>query len=104
MIINKKIPKKSGCSSGFFNRFGFSPKHKNTQNTLRVSAPGLLDYVQKYVFVNRLGSLASQSGYNIRIFNYEKESLATYICNFPQSPSSCRLQMNSQSKVSFSCS
>ena len=64
----------------------------------------LLDYVQKYVFVNRLGSLASQSGYNIRIFNYEKEPLATYTCNFPQSPSSCRLQMNSQSKVSFSYS
>ena len=65
---------------------------------------GLLDYLQKYVFVNRLGSLASQSGYNIRIFNYQKEPLATYTCNFPQSPASCRLQMNGQSQVGFSYS
>jgi len=63
---------------------------------------GLLDYLEKYVFVNRLGSLASKSGYNIRIFNYQKEPLATYTCNFPQSPASCRLQMNSQSQAGFS--
>ncbi|WP_371416897.1 hypothetical protein [Dolichospermum sp. UHCC 0259] len=62
---------------------------------------GLLDYFGKYVFVNRLGSLASKSGYNIRIFNYQKEPLATYTCNFPQSPASCRLQMNHQNKVGF---
>ncbi|MDP5016826.1 MAG: hypothetical protein NWQ43_05910 [Dolichospermum sp.] len=59
----------------------------------------LLDYMERYVFVNRLGSIASKSGYNIRVFDYQKESLASYTCNFPQSPASCRIQMNNQSKV-----
>ena len=59
----------------------------------------LLDYVEKYVFVNRLGSIASNSGYNIRVFDYQKEPLATYTCNFTKSPSSCGIQMNNQSKV-----
>jgi hypothetical protein len=63
---------------------------------------GLLDYFGKYVFVNRLGGLASKFGYNIRIFNYQKEALATYTCNFSQSPASCRLQMNHRSQVGFS--
>ena len=63
---------------------------------------GLLDYFGKYVFVNRLGSLASKFGYNIRIFNYQKEALATYTCNFSQSPASCRLQMNHRSQIGFS--
>jgi hypothetical protein len=61
----------------------------------------LLDYVERYVFVNRLGTIASKSGYNIRIFDYQQERLATYTCNFTntKSPSACSIQMNNQSKV-----
>jgi hypothetical protein len=59
----------------------------------------LLDYLERYVFVNSLGSMASKSGYNIRVFDYQKEPLATYTCNFPKSPASCSIQMNNQSKV-----
>jgi hypothetical protein len=61
----------------------------------------LLDYVERYVFVNRLGTIASKSGYNIRIFDYQQERLATYTCNFTniKSPSACGIQMNNQSKV-----
>ncbi len=59
----------------------------------------LLDYMEKYVFVNRLGIIASKSGYNIRVFDYQTETLATYTCNFPQSPTFCKIQMSNQSKV-----
>jgi len=59
----------------------------------------LLDYMERYVFVNRLGSIASKSGYNIRVFDYQKEPLATYTCNFPKSPASCNIQMNNKSNV-----
>ena len=48
----------------------------------------LLDYLEK-------------SGYNIRVFNYQKEMLGTYTCNFSQSPVFCSIQMNNQSKVGF---
>lgn len=59
----------------------------------------LLDYMERYVFVNRLGTIASQSGYNIRVFDYQKEPLATYTCNLPQSPTFCSIQMTNQGKV-----
>ncbi|MDJ0505212.1 MAG: hypothetical protein ACK4V0_17670 [Aphanizomenon sp.] len=61
----------------------------------------LLDYLEKYGFVNNLGRIASKSGYNIRVFNYQKEMLGTYTCNFSQSPVFCSIQMNNQSKVGF---
>ncbi|MDZ8185840.1 MAG: hypothetical protein RMX96_13425 [Nostoc sp. ChiSLP02] len=59
----------------------------------------LLDYVQRYDFVNRLGSTARNFGYNVRVFNYQKESLATYTCNFSISPALCSIQMASQNKI-----
>ncbi|MTJ06332.1 hypothetical protein [Anabaena sp. UHCC 0204] len=59
----------------------------------------LLDYLERYVFVNQLGNLASNSGYNIRVFSYQREILATYTCNFAKSPFLCRIQMNNQNKA-----
>ncbi|MBD2676906.1 MULTISPECIES: hypothetical protein [Nostoc] len=59
----------------------------------------LLDYVQRYDFVNRLGSTARNFGYNMRVFNYQKESLATYTCNFATSPALCSIQMGTQNKI-----
>jgi len=59
----------------------------------------VLDYLEKYVFVNRLGSIASKSGYNIRFFDNQREPLATYTCNFTQSPVSCSIKMNNESKL-----
>ncbi|MFN4875343.1 MAG: hypothetical protein ACK5GT_02595 [Aphanizomenon sp.] len=61
----------------------------------------LLDYLEKYGFVNNLGRIANKSGYNIRVFNYQKEMLGTYTCNFSQRPVFCSIQMNNQSKVGF---
>jgi hypothetical protein len=59
----------------------------------------LLDYVQRYDFVNRLGSTTRNFGYNMRVFNYQQESLATYTCNFAISPALCSIQMGSQNKM-----
>jgi hypothetical protein len=60
---------------------------------------GLLDYLERYQFVNSLGSAARNFGYNIRVFNYQQEALATYTCNFVTSPTFCSIQMNSQSRI-----
>lgn len=59
----------------------------------------LLEYVERYNFVNRLGSAARNFGYNVRVFNYQKESLATYTCNFSRSPALCSIQMTTQNKI-----
>ncbi|AFZ25740.1 hypothetical protein Cylst_3606 [Cylindrospermum stagnale PCC 7417] len=59
----------------------------------------LLDYVERYDFVNRLGSVSRNFGYNVRVFNYQQEPLATYTCNFSTSPELCRIQMGNQTKI-----
>jgi hypothetical protein len=58
----------------------------------------LLDYLERYHFVNRLGYTAKNSGYNVRVFNYQQELLGTYTCNFTSSPTSCRINMNAQNR------
>ncbi|MBD2627646.1 hypothetical protein [Trichormus variabilis] len=59
----------------------------------------LLDYLERYNFVNQMGSMARNFGYNIRVFNYQQEPLATYTCNFSNSPELCNIQMNNQSRL-----
>jgi hypothetical protein len=59
----------------------------------------LLDYLERYDFVNRLGGVARKDGYNVRVFNYQQELLATYTCNFNTSPALCNIQMNAQNKL-----
>lgn len=51
----------------------------------------LLDYVERYEFVNNLGSVARDYGYNVRVFNYQQELLATYTCNFNIQPNLCSM-------------
>ncbi len=58
----------------------------------------LLDYLERYDFVNRLGNNARTYGYNVRVFNYQQELLGTYTCSFAASPASCRINMNAQNR------
>jgi hypothetical protein len=59
----------------------------------------LLDYLERYKFVNRLGTIARNFGYNVRVFNYQKEMLATYTCKLDINPDSCNIQMRNQSRL-----
>lgn len=49
----------------------------------------LLDYIERYKFVNNFGNVARDYGYNVRVFNYQQELLATYTCNFEIQPRLC---------------
>jgi hypothetical protein len=51
----------------------------------------LLDYVERYKFVNNFGNVARDYGYNVRVFNYQQELLATYTCNFEVQPRLCTM-------------
>lgn len=42
----------------------------------------LLNYLDRYAFVNQFGFTASDYGYNLRIFDRQENLLATYTCNF----------------------
>jgi hypothetical protein len=58
----------------------------------------LLDYLERYEFVNRLGSTARNYGYNVRVFNYQQELLGTYTCNFAADNPRCSIDMNAQNR------
>jgi hypothetical protein len=59
----------------------------------------ILDYLERYSFVNRLGSVARKDVYNLRVFNYQQELLASYTCNFQANPTPCRIQINSLNRL-----
>lgn len=59
----------------------------------------LLDYLERYQFVNKLGSVVRDYRYNMRVFNYQRELLATYTCNFKTIKPLCQIKMNSQTLV-----
>lgn len=61
----------------------------------------LLDYLERYDFVNRLGSVARNYGYNVRVFNYQQERLGTYTCNFSTTPAFCNIDMKAQNKLGW---
>jgi len=42
----------------------------------------LLDYLQRYSFIQEFGAVASSYGYNIRIFDSQANLLAAYTCDF----------------------
>jgi hypothetical protein len=58
----------------------------------------LLDSLERYAFVNHLGTAARKYGYNVRIFNNQKENIANYTCNFSVVPALCRIQWTSAVK------
>ena len=59
----------------------------------------ILDYLERYSFVNRLGTVARKDIYNLRVFNYQQELLASYTCDFQTSPVSCRIQISSLNRL-----
>ncbi|NEQ22815.1 MAG: hypothetical protein F6K28_27405 [Microcoleus sp. SIO2G3] len=53
----------------------------------------LLDYLGRYRFVNKFGTVARDYQYNVRIFNQQGERLATYTCNYTSELPDCELQV-----------
>lgn len=51
----------------------------------------LLDYMERYRFVNKFGTVARDYEYDVRVFNQQAERLATYTCDYSQSPPNCRI-------------
>ncbi len=54
----------------------------------------LLDYLERYAFVTKFGTVAQDYGYNVRVFNSEAERLATYTCNFNPTSRPCSIQLD----------
>ncbi|MGB3206354.1 MAG: hypothetical protein WBB28_15305 [Crinalium sp.] len=61
----------------------------------------LLDYMDRYRFVNEFGNVARDFGYNIRVFNPQKMLLAAYTCNFNSNLPNCQIWLESSSQDSL---
>lgn len=59
---------------------GNSPNHVDL--LIRPEIWNRLNYLERYAFVNRFGSVASDYGYNLRALDSQSNLLATYTCNF----------------------
>ncbi len=55
----------------------------------------LLDYMERYQFVNRFGTASSEYGYNLRVCNRQGTALAVYTCQGDRS--SCKIDLESLS-------
>ena len=55
----------------------------------------LLDYMERYQFVNRFGAVSSEYGYNLRVCNRQGTALAVYACKGDRL--SCKIDLESLS-------
>ncbi|WP_293313947.1 MULTISPECIES: hypothetical protein [unclassified Microcoleus] len=55
----------------------------------------LLDYMERYQFVNRFGAASSEYGYNLRVCNRQGTALAVYACKGDRL--NCRIDLESLS-------
>lgn len=55
----------------------------------------LLDYLERYRFVNQFGITAKDYGYNTRVFNRQGTLLAAYTCEVGPEPGFCQIWLDS---------
>lgn len=62
------------------------PESKQINLTVNWQLWTLLDYLGRYRFVNQFGTVARRYGYELHIFNHQKQCLASYQYNLDSSP------------------
>lgn len=53
-----------------------------------------LDYIDKYSFINRFGSVARDYNYNLKVLTQQKDCLAVYTCNWSGTLPNCRINFD----------
>jgi hypothetical protein len=96
---------KEALGNGILDNWIAYPETKNQPGCIDLivnqQSWGSLDYLARYAFVNRLGNVAREFRYNLRVFNYQKYPLAAYTCNFDVSPELCKIVMHNQTLSGF---
>ncbi|WP_150109025.1 hypothetical protein [Stanieria cyanosphaera] len=63
-----------------------SPQTKQINLIVNWQLWTLLDYLERYRLINQFGTVVREYGYNLRIFNQQKQCLATYEYNPHSNP------------------
>ncbi len=61
----------------------------------------LLDYLGRYRFINQLGTVTREYGYNLRIINQQKQCLATYQYQVKSNPPKWEINLDGLGKDSL---
>ncbi len=73
-----------------------SPETQQVDLLVNRQVWSFMGYLERYGFVNRVGTAAQDFGYNIRVFNRQQELLAIYNCN--TGGQSCRVWIDTAGK------
>lgn len=61
----------------------------------------LLDYIERYSFINEFGAVAREYNYNLSISTQQQDCLATYTCNFSTVPPRCEIDFRREDSDSL---
>jgi len=61
----------------------------------------ILDYIDRYSFVNEFGTVARDYGYNVRVFNVQKRLLAAYTCDYSLPKPDCDIWVETSGQDSL---
>ncbi len=53
----------------------------------------LLDYIERYGFIHKLGTVARDYHYNLRVFNQQAAPVGSYTCNYSTTQPDCSIQI-----------
>ncbi|OKH21599.1 hypothetical protein NIES593_15395 [Hydrococcus rivularis NIES-593] len=67
------------------------PKERRIDLVVNRQLWSLLNYMDRYRFVNKFGTVARDYQYNLRVFDRQQKCLAIYSCNFNTNPNQCEI-------------
>lgn len=69
------------------------PEQKRIDLVVNRQLWALDDYIGHYALVSKMGMVARDFGYNLRLLNQQENCLGTYACDFSVSPSLCEIDL-----------
>lgn len=79
------------------------PQQKRIDLVVNAQFWGLLDYLERYEFINHMGAIARSSHYNLRVFDRQQPDLVlgAYTCIFQAEPIICRVDLERNGSSGF---
>lgn len=76
-------------------------EHKNIDIIVNRQLWSQLNYLERYRFVNKFGTVARENQYNLRVLNQQQKCLVSYSCNFQVTPNQCQMIFETNEVMGF---
>ncbi|MEB3308750.1 MAG: hypothetical protein VKJ02_00795 [Snowella sp.] len=78
-----------------------NPEQKNIDIIVNRQLWSQLNYLERYRFVNKFGTVARENQYNLRVLNQQQKCLVSYFCNFQVIPNQCQMIFETNEVTGF---